>query len=228
MLLTFAACSLAEKGWQDLSVAVAPGRTPTFPGDPVVAFEWVMSLDRGQIANLSSLRLGAHSGTHIDAPLHFVKGGASVDKLDLSALVGRARIVECSPDAAVIDAAELRKHDLGGSRRILFKTRNSSRNLLADPKFHTDFTYIAPDAAKMLADAGVRLVGIDYLSAEKYGAKTPQTHLILLGRGIPIVEGLDLHEAKAGDYDLICLPIKLEGREAAPARVVVRPLEVGP
>lgn len=209
--------------WHDISVAVEPGRTPTYPGNPAIAFDWALSLDKGDIANLSDLHFGAHSGTHIDAPLHFIKGGKSIDQIPLEKLIGPARVIECSASATIVDAAELNRHLWRGARRLLFKTRNSTLNLLSDPRFHTDFTAIAPDAARLMVDDGVRLVGLDYLSIEKYGSKVPQTHLTLLGANVVVVEGLDLRGVEPGEYDLICLPVRLAGREAAPTRAVIRP-----
>jgi len=120
-----------------------------------------------------------------------------------------------------IDAAELNRHDWKGATRVLFRTRSTLRGWM-DSAFHTDFSYVAPDAAQLLADGGVMLVGVDYISAEQFGAPAPRTHQILLGRGIPIVEGLDLRSVQAGDYDLIVLPIKVGGHEGAPARAIVR------
>jgi arylformamidase len=117
---------------------------------------------------------------------------------------------------------ELNKHDWKGTPRVLFRTRSSLRGWMDSAAFHRDFAYIAPDAAQLLADAGVLLVGVDYISAEQFGAAAPRTHQILLGRGIPIVEGLDLRPVQAGNYDLIVLPIKVRGHEGAPARAIVR------
>jgi arylformamidase len=121
-----------------------------------------------------------------------------------------------------IDAAELNRHDSRGAQRVLFRTRSSLRGWMESPTFHRDFAYVAPDAARLLADAGVQLVGIDYNSAEQFGAPAPLTHRILLGKGIPIVEGLALAGVRAGDYDLIVLPMKVGGHEGAPARAVLR------
>jgi arylformamidase len=181
-----------------------------------------MHYDKGNPLALSAFSLGAHTGTHIDAPLHFIKGGAPLDQIPLTTFIGPVRIVDCSPDARVIDAAELNKHAWKGATRIFFRTRNSRNGWMTDPTFHEDFTYIAPDAAQLLADAGVELVGIDYLSAEKFKSADPKTHHILLGKNIPIVEGLSLRDVQAGDYDLVLLPIRTIGHEAAPARALVK------
>ena len=123
---------------------------------------------------------------------------------------------------ATLDAAELNRHNWKGAERVLFRTRSARRGWMSSPVFHHDFAYVAPDAAELLANAGVKLVGIDYISAEQYGAKAPRTHQILLGKGIPVVEGLMLDSVTAGDYDLIVLPLKVAGHEGAPARAVLR------
>jgi arylformamidase len=131
-------------------------------------------------------------------------------------------VIEIADEVQAIDASELGKHDWRGARRILFRTRSSIHSWMTSPIFHRDFAYIAPDAAQLLADANVQLVGIDYLSAEQFGAPAARTHQILLGKGIPIVEGLLLTAVRGGDYDLIVLPMKVGGHEGAPARAVLR------
>ena len=144
------------------------------------------------------------------------------DEIPLEALIGTARVIDIADGVQAIDAAELNRHDWKGAKRVLFRTRSSLRSWMASPEFHRDFAYLAPDGAQLLADAGVALVGFDYLSAEQFGAPAPRTHQILLGRGIPIVEGLDLRPLQAGDYDLIVLPLKVRGHEGAPARAIAR------
>lgn len=213
--------SHAEGKWIDVTAPLDPATTPVYPGNAPLKFEFTMHLEKDGVT-LSSYQLGAHAGTHIDAPMHFIKGGAPINEVPLSRLIGPARVIDCTADAKVIDAAELNKHDWKSAKRILFRTRNSRNRWMTDPNFHKDFTYIAPDAAKLLADAGVELVGIDYLSAEVFDAKDPATHRTLLGKGIPIVEGLDLANVEAGDYQLIILPLRIMGHEAAPARAVLR------
>jgi arylformamidase len=167
--------------------------------------------------------MGAHSGTHVDAPMHFIRDGAPIDRLSLDPFIGPARVIDIPDGVQSIDAAELDRHQWRGAERVLFRTRSSLRGWMASPTFHHDFAYVAPDAAQLLADAGVKLVGVDYISAEQFGAPAPLTHRTLLGRGIPIVEGLALAGVPAGDYDLIVLPIKVGGHEGAPARAVLRP-----
>ena len=208
--------------WIDVSVTLDSATTPVYAGDPGMRFDFTRDMRKGDFVTGSSYTLGAHSGTHVDAPMHFIRDGASIDRVSLDRLIGPARVVDIPDNVQAIDAAELGRHDWKGASRVLFRTRSSLHGWLTQPTFHRDFAYIAPDAAQLLADAGVQLVGIDYLSAEQFGAKAPRTHQILLGRGIPIVEGLSLGAVSAGDYDLIVLPIKVGGHEAAPARAVVR------
>jgi len=154
--------------------------------------------------------------------MHFVAGGAPIDQVALNPLIGAARVIEIPDSVQAIDAAELNRHDWKGAQRVLFRTRSTLRGWMDSSTFHRDFAYIAPDAAQLLADAGVVLVGVDYISAEQFGAPAPRTHQILLGHGIPIVEGLDLRPVVSGDYDLIVLPLKVRGHEGAPARAILR------
>src|SRR5205814_7256249 len=212
---------LSAQGWIDVTATLDPARTPIYEGDAPMRFDFLKNMKQGDKLTLSAYSLGAHSGTHIDAPMHFIANGAPIDEVALEPLIGAARVIAIPDSVQAIDAAELTKHDWRGARRVLFRTRSSLRSWM-DSAFHKDFAYIAPDAAQLLADAGVVLVGVDYISAEQFGAAAPRTHQILLGRGIPIVEGLDLRPVQAGDYDLIVLPLKVRGHEAAPARAIVR------
>jgi len=140
----------------------------------------------------------------------------------LDALIGRARVIDIPDSVQSIDAAELNRHKWRDAERVIFRTRSAIHGWMSSPTFHHDFAYVATDAAQLMADAGIKLVGIDYISAEKFGAPAPLTHRILLGMGIPIVEGLALESVTSGDYDLIVLPIKVGGHEGAPARAVMR------
>jgi len=185
-------------------------------------FTFLKDMRKGDALTLSMFSMGAHSGTHIDAPMHFIRDGASIDRVPLSSLIGLARVIDIPDSVQAIDAAELARHEWKGAQRVLFRTRSSVRGWMTSPIFHRDFAYIAPDAAQLLADSGVLLVGVDYISAEQFGAPAPATHRILLGKGIPMVEGLLLAEIRPGEYDLIVLPLKVSGYEGAPARAVLR------
>ena len=213
---------LTASPWIDVTATLDPVTTPVYEGDAPMSFEFLKDMRKGDGFTLSKLSLGAHSGTHVDAPMHFVRDGASIDKLPLEPFIGPARVIEIPDSVQSIDAAELNRHQWRNAERVVFRTRSSARGWMKSPTFHRDFAYIAPDAAQLLADAGVKLVGIDYISAEMFGAPAPLTHRILLGKNIPIVEGLALETVAAGDYDLIVLPMKIAGHEGAPARAVMR------
>ena len=213
---------LSAEGWIDVTATLDPAKTPVYQGDAPMKFDFLKDMRRGDGFTLSVYSMGAHSGTHIDAPMHFVANGAPIDQVALDPLIGPARVIDIPDSVQAIDAAELNRHDWKGVKRVLFRTRSTLRGWMDSAQFHRDFAYIAPDAAQLLADAGVVLVGVDYISAEQFGAPAPRTHQILLGRGIPIVEGLDLRPVKAGDYDLIVLPLKVRGHEGAPARAILR------
>jgi GntP family gluconate:H+ symporter len=215
-------CARPDGPWIDVTATLDPARTPVYEGDAPMRFDFLKDMRKGDKFTLSVYSMGAHSGTHVDAPMHFIPGGAPIDQVALDPLIGRARVIEIPDNVQAIDAAELNRHDWKSVKRVLFRTRSSLRGWMDSSTFHRDFAYVAPDAAQLLADAGVVLVGVDYISAEQFGAPAPRTHQILLGRGIPIVEGLDLRPVQAGDYDVIVLPIKVRGHEGAPARAIAR------
>ncbi len=205
--------------WIDVSVPLYTGMAH-WPDNPPVEIDYAMSLERGDGANVSNILMGAHTGTHMDAPLHFLKDGASIDQMPLSATMGRARIIEIS-DTESIKPAELEPHNIQLGERILFKTLNSQRAWQGD-EFVKDFVYISKEAAAYLAKLQIQTVGVDYLSVGGFYKDGQETHHALLGAGIWIIEGLNLSQVRAGEYDLICLPLKMQGREGAPARAVVR------
>lgn len=201
----------------DVSVPIRPGMV-TWPGDPPFSTERLEDFEKGDEDMLSIFCMGAHTGTHVDAPLHFIRGGASIDEALPDIFLGPARVIDIK-DSESIKPEELEKEDIQAGERVLFKTRNSS--LWKDPRFHEDFVCISLEGAEFLAKKGVLLVGIDYLSVGAY-RNGAAVHQKLLGKGIWLIEGLDLSAAGAGNYELICLPLKLEGAEAAPARVFLR------
>ncbi|HMV82887.1 MAG TPA: cyclase family protein [Blastocatellia bacterium] len=204
----------------DITVPVST-ELPVYPGDGPIELEQIMSLEKGDIANVTRLACSTHVGTHVDPPSHFIPGAMPLDELPLETLIGQARVVDVG-DVAAIDAEVLRRCDLDGATRVLFKTRNSEFWPPTDNVFREDFVYIEPDAAQLLVDCGVQLVGIDYLSVEKFNFDEPKTHLILLGAGVIVVEGLALRDVAPGDYELLCLPLKIKDGDGAPARVVLR------
>ena len=208
----------------DISVPITPGETPTYPGDPGLEVGSWAAISRGDAANVSVLNFGAHTGTHVDAPAHFIEGAPGLTSLPLEALVGAARVVEIPGDALAVEEQHVGGDALKGATRVLFKTRNSAFWDAPRGRFREDFTYIEPGAARALARAGVRLVGFDYLSVEKFGSEGFETHLALLSAGVVIVEGLDLRAVGPGVYELFCLPLKIAAGsgDGAPARAVLR------
>jgi arylformamidase len=197
---------------------------PTYPGDPGIRIRDWITLANGDPANVSVLNFGAHTGTHVDAPAHIIAGAAKVESLSLEVLIGEAEVVEVATDYHVIDEEFVSANCAPGAERILFKTRNSGFWTEAKPRFHTDFTYLDLKAAQKLVERGTKLIGIDYLSIEKYAQEKHETHLALLSRGVIILEGLNLSDVPPGKYELICLPLRLRSDkgDGAPARVVLR------
>lgn len=192
-----------------------------WPGDEAVKIGWENRIADGDSSNVSSIHIGAHVGTHIDMPLHFIDGAANLDDLDLSLLIGPVTIVEVPEEKTSIDADFLEELGLENVIRLLFKTANSK--MWDDPSlsFVTDYVALEGGAAQWLVDHGCRLVGIDYLSIAPYDDSTTP-HEILLSNNVVIVETLDLRDVQPGDYELICLPLKLISREAAPVRAILR------
>jgi len=204
----------------DVTVRIGP-EIPSYEGDPVYKRRVVQSMTDGKPADVSMLTLSAHAATHVDAPSHLILGGKTVDQLELDVLIGPACVVEYEGRGPIplefMKAAGIRpEHE-----RILFKTRNSA--LWGSREFVEDYVGISREAANWLVHRGVRLIGIDYLSVDPPGDSDLPIHRILLSNGIVVVEGLDLSTAEQGEYILLCLPVKIEGCEGAPARVVLIP-----
>lgn len=202
----------------DISAPVENGGV-VYPGNPEIHIELQQDMSKGGSSNVSHLSIGSHTGTHVDAPRHMIPGGVGIDQVPLESLIGPAVVCEFGEHVMAVTEALLRMQPIQGQQRVLLKTRNSG--FIRDHNFHRDYTYLAPDGAEYLASLGVRLVGIDYLSIEQFHSGHHRTHKTLLGRGIAIVEGLDLSEPPAGTYQLMCLPILLRGCDGAPARAVL-------
>jgi arylformamidase len=208
-------------GWIDVSVTIKHGMAH-WPDNPPIVVERHLDIGRGDDCNVSHIAIGVHTGTHMDAPIHFIAEGAGLDEMPLSAVIGEARVIDIA-DPVAVTADELRLHHLGRGERLLFRTANSAR-VWQTHHFVEDFVYIAEEAALYLADAGVQTVGIDYLSVGGYLVDGARIHRILLEAGIWIIEGLDLSAVAAGRYEMICLPLKLHGGDGAPARAILRPV----
>jgi arylformamidase len=200
----------------DISVPLSPS-TVSWENESAPVIERVHTIEAGDGYNLSRLVFGTHSGTHVDAPLHFIDGSGSVDRLSLDALIGPALVIDARDVAEEIEAQLVERELPAGCERVIFSTRNSE--LWNEPGFRSDFVGISPQAASLLVERGVRLVGIDYLSV---GA--PETHRELLSHDVVLLEGLDLRGVAAGRYRLVCLPIRIAGADGAPARAILTAL----
>ena len=202
----------------DISVPIRTGGL-IYPGNPEIDISLQQAIAKGAGANVSTISFGSHTGTHADASRHFFDDGQPVDQIPLDRCIGRALLIKFADDVRAIGADDLARHDLKGHKRVLLGTRNSA--LLSQKQFARDFTYLAPDGAQWLVDRGVELVGIDYLSIEQFHSGHHRTHRTLLERSVVIVEGLDLSVPPAGEYQFICLPLRIEGCDGAPARAVL-------
>jgi arylformamidase len=202
----------------DVSVPLAAG-IPTYPGNPDFELQPIKRISEGGSSNVSRLVMGTHTGTHVDAPRHFIDDGIGVDALPLDLLIGRARVVEIARRGGIgpedFEAAGLRE-DL----RVLLKTPNSA--LWNSDGFHQGYAYVSEAGARYLVEQGVKVIGIDYLSIEQFKKPGAPAHRILLSNGVIIIEGLNLSEAEPGMYEMYCLPLPVSGGDGAPARVVLK------
>ena len=203
----------------DVTVPLS-SEVPTFPGDPRFQMEFSHRLDQGEPYNVGKLALGTHAGTHVDAPYHFLADGATVDELPLEILMGKVRVVAVAARESV-ERQDLEQLDLRDDLRLFVKTRNSGQ--LRQASFQEDFVYLSPEAATYLVQVGIKLIGWDYLSVEKFGSKDFATHHTLLSAGVVIVEGLDLSQVEPGEYEMSCLPLRIAGADGSPARVILKP-----
>lgn len=207
----------------DVTVAVSE-TVPIYAGDPTVNVSAAKSMAGGDTANVSQIAFGVHTGTHVDAPNHFIDGARRVHELDPAKLVGPCRVIAVPEDVVAIEPEHV--GELNGVPRVIFKTRNSQFWSEPEKGFRKDFTYITPATAKLLVNNGVVLVGIDYLSIEKGGSPGHPVHVTLLEKEVVILEGVDLRKIEPGDYELICMPLKYEGGggDGSPARTFLRTL----
>jgi arylformamidase len=204
----------------DISLTLTPGLV-TWPGDPPTQLERFKKLESGANNNASELKMSAHSGTHVDAPYHFLADGISVEALPLDVLIGEAQVVQLPDSCELVTAGVLKQAGLiSGMQRLLLRTHNSIQWSQNQTDFQTNFVGISPDGAEYLVEQGVKLVGVDYLSVAPYKKSRP-THEILLRAGVIALEGIQLQAVPAGEYQLVCLPLKLGGADGAPARAVL-------
>lgn len=204
----------------DISLTISPD-LPIWPGDPPIELTQVESMDRGAQANVSRLRVGVHSGTHVDAPHHFLNDGRTVEGLPLDVLSGPCYVAQLPDGVEALTREAMQGIPLPeGTTRLLFGTRNSHLWARGEREFQTDFVAVTEDGAEWLVERGIQLVGVDYLSIAPYDEPVP-THTILLKAGIVIVEGLNLSAVPRGIYELYCLPLRLLGADGAPARAIL-------
>ena len=191
----------------------------TWPADPTVSIQKTCLISQGNSCNVSELKFSSHCGTHIDAPYHFEENGITIDQIPLDYLVGSVTVCEVK-NKEKIDLDDIKTLKLKNKKRVIFKTVNSTYWRLSE--FKKDFVYITKEVAQYIVDNGVKLVGIDYLSVDKFENTYADAHHIFLRNGIVIIEGLDLRNVKAGDYELIALPLKIKNGDGSPARVILR------
>ena len=208
---------MTPRPWIDVTVPLRDGLVP-WPGDPPFRLDRVSDLARGDVCTFSTLSMSAHAGTHIDAPLHYLRRGCAIDRLPIDATVGHARVIQID-NPCVIDPDELRSHRIRTGERLLFKTQNSAQGRGA--KFYENYVAVSPEAARYLASRRLRAVGIDGPSIGPFNHGA-ETHRVLLAAGVWIIEGLDLTRAPTGACDLICLPLRIVGGDGAPARAILR------
>jgi len=191
----------------------------SYPGNTPFSLEAIKRIARGDSSNVSSIHMSAHCGTHVDAPRHFYDKGGDADGLALDMLIGRTRVIEVSSRTGIA-AEDLAASDLNEDILLLIKTSNS--RLWGNPEFHTDYVGVTESGAKHLVEHGIKVVGVDYLSVEKFRFPGATAHHILLGAGTIVIEGLNLRDVEPGVYDMYCLPLRVVDSDGAPARVVLR------
>lgn len=205
--------------WIDISVPLYNGMVH-WPGDPPFEREEVLRMGAGDVCNVSKVTTSVHVGTHMDAPHHFINAGRGMDAMPIDAGIGPARVIAIK-NPQLIRVDEIEPHGIRRGERVLFRTRNSDIAWRSE-EFQRSFVHIPADTAQYLAGTGVQTIGVDYLSVGGFETDGPQTHQALLGAGIWIIEGLNLSQVTPGDYELVCLPLKLVGSDGAPARAVLR------
>lgn len=203
--------------FHDITIPLQESTIP-WPGEAAFKREVYSSFERGDRYEASKLTMGSHLGTHIDAPAHFVRGAATIESLPFEVLIGEAKVVELDVEKE-ITAEDLKHLELAGNGRVLFKTRNSK--LYQHNRFSPNYVYLTADAARYLVEAGIKLVGIDYLSIAEFHAGD-EVHQILLTGGVVVLETINLSDIEPGEYELICLPLKIVGGDGSPARAVLR------
>jgi arylformamidase len=204
----------------DISVGISKD-LPVWPGDPKVIVERVHKIEDGANANVSRLDMGCHTGTHVDAPFHFLPGAKTIESLSLDALIGDVQVIHIPDDFSIITNDLVLSCGIKpGTKRVLFKTISSTFWAKYGSQFRTEFVGIDKSGADALVELGIELVGTDYLSVSPFKMSRP-THESFLKASVILLEGLDLSQVEAGDYNLVCLPLKIVGADGAPARAIL-------
>ena len=204
----------------DITLGISPS-LPVWPGDAAIVLEQVKSMESGAHSNVTRLEMSAHTGTHVDAPHHFLNDHQTVEQLSLDVLIGRCFVLDLTLMEGHVNAKILENSNIPeGSIRLLIKTGNSARWQAGEREFNPGFQGISEDGAEWLVENGIKLIGIDYLSIAPYKQSAP-THTVLLKAGVIALEGVDLSSVNQGEYELYCLPMKLVGSDGAPARVIL-------
>jgi arylformamidase len=206
----------------DVSLGIA-GDMLVWPGDPAVEVVPRLKISKGDPANVSELRIGTHTGTHVDPPVHFIEGAVGIDQVSLDVLTGEATVADLRGRPGPLGRADLEGLDIRqGTTRLLLKTDNSEQWARPRPlEFDPDYTCLSVEAAEWLIEHGIELIGVDYLSVEEKGSQGHPVHVKLLSHNVVIVEGLDLSAIEPGDYTLVCLPLKILGGDGGPARALL-------
>jgi arylformamidase len=212
-----------SQDWIDISIPIHE-KMVDWPEDPPFRINRILDIEKGDSCNLSRITMGVHSGTHIDSPFHFSNNGKSIDEIPADTIIGRTRVLDLT-NLDNIDVKDLDRLKIKSGERLLFKTRNSE-NALKSSHFVEDYIYVTREAAKLLAKQKINMVGIDYLSIGSFHDKGDETHRILLNAGIWILENINLSSVTGGEYDLICLPLKIVKGDGAPARAFLRKITV--
>lgn len=201
-------------------ISLLLGEAATYPGDTPYSREMDSEIASGAGYDTSTLTLSSHAGTHLDSPAHLIAGGKTLDQYPLNRFLLPGRVVSVEDDESISRDA-LKGVDVRAGEALLFKTHNSLCGLSRQSTFREDFVYLSEDAAQLCLDLGVSLVGVDYLSVDRYGNDASPVHRLLLKNDVLILEGIDLKEVPPGEYFLLCFPLRVKGAEAAPARAIL-------
>jgi len=209
---------------QDISITIS-NELVTWPGDPKVNIQLPIQMKKGDACNVSRWEIGAHTGTHTDAPFHFIDDGKGIDEVPLDLYIGPCLVVEVKPKTINIEREDIAHVKFSGHTRVLFKTRNSDHWKNNNMEFDKDFISVGVTGAEFLIQKGIKLVGVDYLSVESFHAPFEHpVHKKLLGQHIVVVEGLNLSAVKPGEYELLCMPLKIKHGDGTPVRAALREL----